>query len=76
MRLHSWISSVFKCKSNEVIKMAEIKDIVNDDLVKKALLSDQVKEAVKTQIKTDLDSQIDGAVDTALADLLGSSEQQ
>lgn len=56
--------------------MAEIKDIVNDELVKKTLLSDQVKEAVKTQIKTDLDSQIDGAVDTALTDLLGSIEQQ
>ncbi len=76
MRLHSWIFSVFKCKSNEVMEMAEIKDIVTDDLVKKALLSDQVKEAVKTQIKTDLDSQIDGAVDTALADLLGGNEQQ
>ncbi|XYX39855.1 DUF826 domain-containing protein [Candidatus Erwinia dacicola] len=56
--------------------MAEIKDIVNDDLVKKALLSEQVKEAVKTQIKTDLDDQIDGAVDAALTDLLGANEQQ
>ncbi|OFC61565.1 DUF826 domain-containing protein, partial [Candidatus Erwinia dacicola] len=62
MRLSLWVFSLFNRNSNEEIKMAEIKDIVNDDLVKKALLSEQVKEAVKTQIKTDLDDQIDGAV--------------
>ncbi len=76
MRLSLWVFSLFNRNSNEEIKMAEIKDIVNDDLVKKALLSEQVKEAVKTQIKTDLDDQIDGAVDAALTDLLGANEQQ
>lgn len=40
MRLHSWIFFVFKYKSNEAMNMAEIKDIVNDDLMKKALLSE------------------------------------
>lgn len=51
MRLNIWVSSALKFKRNDVMKMAEIKDIVNDDLVKKALLSYHVKNAVKTQIK-------------------------
>lgn len=36
MRLTLWIFSLFNRNPNEEIKMAEIKDIVNDALVKKA----------------------------------------
>lgn len=55
--------------------MPEVKDIVTDDLVKKALKSDAVVTAVKTQIKADLDTQIDAAVDTALVDILGANAE-
>lgn len=68
-----WITQwLFSRKQPEEVKMAEVKDIVTDDLVKKALKSDAVTTAVKAQIKADLDKQIDTAVDTALTDILGA----
>jgi hypothetical protein len=67
-----WITQwLFSRKTQKEPEMAEVKDIVTDELVKTALKSDAVTTAVKTQIKAALDTEIDAAVDTALADILG-----
>jgi len=69
-----WITDwLFSQNQQQEAVMPEVKDIVTDDLVKKALKSDAVTTAVKAQIKSDLDTQIDAAVDTALVDILGEN---
>lgn len=73
MNLLSWAKPFFTQKTNEDLKMADIKDIVTDELVKTALRSDAVTLAVKAQIKTTLDVQIDAAVDAGLTDILGEA---
>ncbi|WP_370452890.1 DUF826 domain-containing protein [Pantoea sp. Bo_2] len=70
-----WITQWLFSHNQQEAAMPEVKDIVTDDLVKKALKSDAVTTAVKTQIKADLDTQIDAAVDTALVDILGSDSK-
>lgn len=72
MWITQWLFSQNQPKETE---MAEVKDIVTDDLVKKALKSETVTAAVKAQIKSDLDKQIDTAVDTALVGILGDSDE-
>jgi hypothetical protein len=74
MSIFSWAKPFFTPKTNEDLKMADIKDIVTDELVKTALRSDAVTSAVKTQIKATLDAQIDEAVDAGLTDVLGESD--
>lgn len=73
MNLLSWAKPFFIPKANEDLKMADIKDIVTDELVKTALRSDAVTSAVKAQIKNTLDAQIDAAVDAGLTDILGEA---
>ncbi|WP_244631170.1 DUF826 domain-containing protein, partial [Pantoea agglomerans] len=71
-----WITDwLFSHNQPKEAVMPEVKDIVTDDLVKKALKSDAVTTAVKAQIKSDLDKQIDAAVDTALVDILGGDAE-
>ena len=72
MNIINWLKS----RTNKEKEMAEIKDVVTDDLVKTALKSVAVTAAVKAQIKSELDTQIDAAVDTALTDLLGESADE
>lgn len=70
-----WITQwLFSHNQQKETGMPEVKDIVTDELVKKALKSEAVTAAVKTQIKADLDTQIDTAVDTALVEILGPAE--
>jgi hypothetical protein len=76
MSILAWAKPFFTPKTNGDLKMADIKDIVTDELVKTALRSDAVTLAVKTQIKTTLDAEIDAAVDAGLTDILGEEAPQ
>ncbi|WP_410009792.1 DUF826 domain-containing protein [Pantoea agglomerans] len=63
-----WITQwLFSHNQPKEAAMTEVKDIFTDDLVKKALKSDEVT----TKVKAYLDTQVDAAVYTALVDILG-----
>lgn len=73
MWITHWLTSRNTIREPE---MADIKDIITDDVVRAALKSDAVTAAVKAQIKAEVDIQIDAAVDAALADVLGADAEQ